>query len=432
MLIGAIIFCAFIMLCIENMLIFRFTKKEENRNVIVIVLLAIATVGAERILGLDGYFIYIFSGGLVIYFALLFKNFQRAVILVIYGASFIIGFYSVTSALLEISTWLAGFPANLSSAIISIAIILLLRYLLKGFLSKRADMNTFNHRIMHLLIIISSVVLIFVYLNNAIDGTYILLGNWYLSLTDIGFALFFVCIWIMFVLILRYVSRESRLRTELLISEASKKYIQDLEESYKALRTMKHDYVNIMASMKLRIDNGDMAGLAKYYYDELSALNNDLLHQDKLMEDLHNVHISEVKSILIYKCSVAAGHGIEVNIEAREPIESIGVSTAIICQILGILLDNAIDATREADNKILCIAIIKNPNSKVFIIKNTWINRDIELGKLSELGYTTKGKGRGVGLYTIRNYTEKINSLYLETELDKEYFSQTLSVKDDR
>ena len=217
----------------------------------------------------------------------------------------------------------------------------------------------------------------------------------------------------------------------MLIAESSKKYIQDLEESYKSLRTIKHDYVNIMSSMKLRIDSGDIDGLTKYYYDELRELNNELLHQDKLMEDLHNLHISEVKSIFIYKCSVAAGYNIDVSIEARESIDDIGISTALLCQILGILLDNAIEAAIETENKKLSIAIIKNPNSKVLIIKNTWIKKNVAMNKLFELGYSTKGKERGVGLHTIRNYTDKINGVYLETELDDEVFTQILNIKDD-
>jgi two-component system sensor histidine kinase AgrC len=235
----------------------------------------------------------------------------------------------------------------------------------------------------------------------------------------------------MFVIILRYISRETAIKTERLLIDASNKYIHDLEESYKALRTIKHDYVNILTSFKLYIDSNDIEGLAKYYYDELAEMNKDLLHQDKLIGSLHNVQISEVKSILIYKGSVAAQQEIDINVESREPIEEIGASTAIVCQIIGILLDNAIEAAQEAEERKLEIAVVKNPNSKAFIIKNTWNEQDLPLNKLSELGYSTKGENRGIGLHTVRNYTEKIKGLYLETEISGNYFCQTLTVKDD-
>ena len=145
---------------------------------------------------------------------------------------------------------------------------------------------------------------------------------------------------------------------------------------------------------------------------------------------LQNVKINEIKSILIYKGSAAAGHEIDTGIEVRESIEELGVGAAIVCQILGILLDNAIEAATLADEKKLHIAIIKNPNSKTFIIKNTWQKQAIPMNKLFELGFSTKEGNRGIGLYTVRSLTEKIKGLFLETEVSDEYFSQILTVKD--
>jgi len=173
-----------------------------------------------------------------------------------------------------------------------------------------------------------------------------------------------------------------------------------------------------------------MDGLAKYYYNELSEMNKDLLHQDQLLGSLQNVKISEVKSILIYKSSVAAGSEISTSIEVRDPVESLGVSTAVVCQMLGIFLDNAIEALADIADKQLNIAIIKNPTSTVFIIKNTWQRQNIPMGKLFKLGFSTKSDGRGVGLYTARSYTDKIQGLHLETEVSNEFFTQILTVKD--
>jgi two-component system sensor histidine kinase AgrC len=322
-------------------------------------------------------------------------------------------------------------------------------------------MNIFNQRIIHLLIIISSIALVFININtnNIIDVTSILFGEWAVNAADIGNILFLISIGVLFTLIIRYLYLETKYRTEVLIAESSKKYIQELEEAYKAMRIIKHDYLNIMTSLKLRIDNGDIAGLVKYYDEELSKLNNDLLNQDQLIASLYNIQINEVKSILVYKCSAAAQYGIEIYIEATELIDKLGISTAVICQILGILLDNAIEAIAETKdqhtpqssgvccsvkngfyagllnplaNKKLNIAIIKNPNSKIFIIKNTWKRKEITIDNLFELGFSTKGKGRGIGLHTVRNYTEKMTRLYLETEIDDIYFTQILSVKDNK
>jgi two-component system sensor histidine kinase AgrC len=294
--------------------------------------------------------------------------------------------------------------------------------LFRLYLKKRIDMNIFNSKSLYLITAICGVMIIAAYINyqsDLADGS-----------GDMMYALSFVSVVVMFVIVIRFVFKENAMHTEKLIAEASKKYISDLETSYTALRTVKHDYVNILSSFKLYIENKDMDGLTKYYNDELFEMNKDLLNQDRLIGCLQNVRINEVKSILIYKCSMAAQHQVETNIEVREPVDDLGVSTAIVCQMLGILLDNAVEAASEATEKSLSIAIIKNPHSKTFIIKNTWNRQEIAANKLFEWGFSTKSKNRGIGLYTLRQYTDKLTNLYLETAFTPDYFTQTLTVKD--
>ena len=425
MLIVSMGFCIFILLCLDSMQIFKTRNKDYIATAVV---LAVA-FGIGPIIGTEDFFIPILFGGLSLYFAFSSRSFSKGALVLLYAGAMLIGLANVVTMFSHLWAWQGEHMTGLVPRVIILTILFTAAYLVRILVKNRMDINIFNNRTMHLLVVTSSIALIIIYINS--DIAILPLPGWMVGVADIGHILFLVCIGTLIVLMVRYISKETKHRTEMLIAESSKKYIQDLEESYKSLRTIKHDYVNIMSSMKLRIDSGDIDGLTKYYYDELSELNSELLHQDKLMEDLHNLHISEVKSIFIYKCSVAAGYNIDVSIEARESIDDIGISTALLCQILGILLDNAIEAAIETENKKLSIAIIKNPNSKVLIIKNTWIKKNVAMNKLFELGYSTKGKERGVGLHTIRNYTDKINGVYLETELDDEVFTQILNIKDD-
>jgi two-component system sensor histidine kinase AgrC len=369
-----------------------------------------------------------------------YKSLSTAVVFTIYSTALLLGSNSASvllSRLLQFSDddWsihLLNRDFGLQQIVtLSIFVgLVALFMLLQRFLKRRIDMNIFNGRVIHFTLVSASAVLVFIYVSYVAPDTYINFGQWTIRFEQITYMLFFLSSAIMFVVILRYMSTETAIKAERLLVESSNKYIHDLEESYKALRTIKHDYVNILSTFKLYIDSEDMAGLAKYYYDEFSEINKDLLHQDKLIGSLQNVQINEVKSVLIYKGSVASQNEVDVNIEVREPIEHLGVSTAIVCQIIAILLDNAIEAATEADERKLNIAIVNNPNSKAFIIKNTWREQDIPINRLFELGFSTKGKNRGTGLHTVRNYTEKIKGLHLETEVTDEYFCQILTVKD--
>ena len=369
-----------------------------------------------------------------------YKSLSTAVVFTIYSTALLLGSNSASvllSRLLQFSDddWsihLLNRDFGLQQIVtLSIFIgLVALFMLLQRFLKRRIDMNIFNGRVIHFTLVSASAVLVFIYVSYVAPDTYINFGQWTIRFEQITYMLFFLSSAIMFVVILRYMSTETAIKAERLLVESSNKYIHDLEESYKALRTIKHDYVNILSTFKLYIDSEDMAGLAKYYYDEFSEINKDLLHQDKLIGSLQNVQINEVKSVLIYKGSVASQNEVDVNIEVREPIEHLGVSTAIVCQIIAILLDNAIEAATEANEQKLNIAIVNSPKSKVFIIKNTWREQDIPMNRLFELGFSTKGKNRGTGLHTVRNYTEKIKGLHLETEVTDEYFCQILTVKD--
>ena len=417
----------FIAMYLDNVLTFNAGKQK----LVLVLFLCMFGIIPRNIPQLN-IFIVVCLVGLVatIVLTVLHKNMLKSIISAALLMALLFGIEGLTLLTSRLVTYEPDLLLGISIYMAVIAVVFLLALILRKFLEKHVWANILNHKIVQFLLISASVALLLILKNFAIEGVHITLGQWTVDFGDIAFMLFFAASVTMVVIIVRYVSIETALRAEMLLTEASKKYVHDLEESYKALRTIKHDYVNILTSFKLYIDSEDVEGLKRYYYDELTEMNQDLLRQDQLIGSLQDVRLSEIKSILIYKSSVAAQHGIDI--EAKDEIDNLGVSTAIVCQILGILLDNAIEAAvvNEGDKK-LHIAIIKNPNSKVFVVKNSWKKQVIPISKLYELGFTTKAEGQGLGLFTVRKYTERIKSLYLETEMDDEFFIQTLTVKDD-
>ena len=242
------------------------------------------------------------------------------------------------------------------------------------------------------------------------------------------FLLWAVINLILLAVVVLYVIKENDIKAQKLINDATKIYIKDLEDSHNSLRTIKHDYINILTSFKVFIDTGDYVKLKEYYYKELAELNRHMIHDDRIVIDLHNVKISEIKSILIYKCGVAVSKKINTHIEVREPIEAVCFSTAMLCQILGIFLDNAIDANGETSKKELFVSIINDSASVTFIVKNTWKSIDISIKQMFELGFSTKYGNRGIGLFTVINYVNKAKNITLDTNVDQDYFTQALTV----
>ncbi len=99
-----------------------------------------------------------------------------------------------------------------------------------------------------------------------------------------------------------------------------------------------------------------------------------------------------------------------------------------ICIILGIYIDNSIEAAKNTEKKIVTLEIYEANREINFVISNSY-NTIVSVDKMSEKGFSTKGKNRGKGLY----FVEKIirNSKQLESKKTylNDYFIQKLIVK---
>ena len=102
--------------------------------------------------------------------------------------------------------------------------------------------------------------------------------------------------------------------------------------------------------------------------------------------------------------------------------------------ILGILLDNAVEASKKCDEKIINIVIRKDnkANRQLFVIENTYSNKSVDTDRIFEKGYTSKieddGKNHGLGLWEVRQILKKNNKLNLFTTKSNRLFTQQLEI----
>lgn len=99
-------------------------------------------------------------------------------------------------------------------------------------------------------------------------------------------------------------------------------------------------------------------------------------------------------------------------------------------RILGILLDNAIEASKECDEKIINITFrtdTKN-NKQLIIIENTYKNKDVDTKNIFEKGISGKQNHSGLGLWEVQNIIKKNNNVNLFTSKTDKLFSQQLEL----
>ena len=99
-----------------------------------------------------------------------------------------------------------------------------------------------------------------------------------------------------------------------------------------------------------------------------------------------------------------------------------------VCQVIGVYLDNAIQAVTNIKKKYINIDMYLDDDNLVFEISNYYEGK-LEINKIEEKGYTTKGNGHGYGLSLANSIISKNKKLINEKKLSDSIFTQVLKIK---
>ena len=209
----------------------------------------------------------------------------------------------------------------------------------------------------------------------------------------------------------------------------SQLYNKTLTVLHDNIRAFKHDFHNIVHALGGYIDTEDIEGLKKYY--------QQLLNDCQCTNNLTGLSPSTINNPAIYNVLASKYHkadelGIKINLEVFLDLNEIENHMKIyeFARILGILFDNAIEATKECDKKIINLTIRKdlNKNRLLLIVENTYKNKDVDTEKIYEKGFSTKPGNSGLGLWKVRQILIRNNNLNLFTTKNDEYFKQQLEI----
>lgn len=194
---------------------------------------------------------------------------------------------------------------------------------------------------------------------------------------------------------------------------------------YDNTRAFKHDFHNIIQAIGGYIHTNDMDGLKSYY----AQISKDC----KITNSLSNLNPELINNPAIYniladKYHLASSHNIDINLEVMLDLNSLNIPIYELTRILGILLDNAIEASRECNEKNINIAFKQDKYKQMLTIENTYNNKQICIDQIFEKNYTTKPHNTGLGLWEVRKILSKNSNLNLHTTKNNDYFSQQLEI----
>lgn len=193
------------------------------------------------------------------------------------------------------------------------------------------------------------------------------------------------------------------------------------------IRAFRHDFNNIIQALGGYIQAKDIDGLEKYYSQLLKDCQEVTNLSGLNPESINN---PAIYSLIASKYYLATEKGIEFDLDIFMDLTSIDMKIYEFCRILGILLDNAIQATQECEEKHITVTIRKDNRCKrqLLIVENTYKEKDIDTEKIFEKGYSTKEGNTGLGLWEVRQILLKNTNLNLFTSKDDKYFKQQLEI----
>ena len=237
----------------------------------------------------------------------------------------------------------------------------------------------------------------------------------------------FIVLLVYFCINLYSLSKVTKLTITTRELETSEAYNKSITALYDNVKGFKHDFDNIVSAIGGYVETNDMEGLKEYYV----SLREDCQKANNIATLNPNIiNNPAIYSILSSKYHKADALGIKINLEFFVDLNDFNIKSYEFSRILGILLDNAIEAASECNEKLINIYFRNefNRNRNLVIISNTYKDKAVNIESIFEKGKSGKENHSGLGLWEVRQYMKKNDNLNLHTTKDNKYFTQQLEI----
>lgn len=197
-------------------------------------------------------------------------------------------------------------------------------------------------------------------------------------------------------------------------------YVGVFEEWIEKEKFIRHEYKNQLAVLRNMTKQ-------KSIKDKIDSIVDDMINiDDNIVNELGDLPNGGLKGLLYYKISVAKNKKIEVEINVGNKVKNLFKKLdeeriKVLSKVIGVYLDNAIEAAVQSKKKIISIEIY-NLDSKLNIVISNSFKGKIDIVKMNQKGVSTKGEGRGNGLYYASKLLNKNNWLITESKIIKDFY----------
>ena len=225
------------------------------------------------------------------------------------------------------------------------------------------------------------------------------------------------------------VEREIALNQKKFEQEHLQTYTDEIVSLYNEIRGFRHDYAGMLVSMQMAIDSGDLQEIDRIYNKVLVKANQKLRSDKYTYFDLNNIEDSALRSLIAQSIVYAQNNDVEFTLEVKDVVTRLSIDLLDLVRIMSVLLNNAVEGAAESYLKQMEVAVIKMDLETVIVIQNSCNIAMNPSEDLFELGFSTKGRNRGIGLNNVKEILDKYENIILETEMEDSTFRQIIRFK---
>ena len=197
-------------------------------------------------------------------------------------------------------------------------------------------------------------------------------------------------------------------------------------------RMVNHEHKNQLSIIRQMVKDNKVSELIDYI-DNLIDKRNDIKY--KWAADLNNLPLDGLRGLINYKLLEMEDNKIDITVSiSKEIIKFKNKLNKLntkekdnLYSIMGVYLDNAIDATLKNKKRIIGLDIYKESKDIIIVLSNTYSGK-IDIKKIDEYGYSTKGKNHGIGLHIVKNILDNSKLFSQKRDILKEFYIQELRI----
>lgn len=200
----------------------------------------------------------------------------------------------------------------------------------------------------------------------------------------------------------------------------------DLLEEY---RMKSHEFNNQIAIIKSMATPSNKE--LQVYLDTLIKKNEK--NKYSWVNEVKYIQLAGLKGLINYKIMEMKGLKINIELSISKQVKkfNFGKFSAEeqehLYSIIGVYLDNAKEAALQSKDKEVVIDIYVIDKNMIVTIGNTY-SGEINLNKIEEYNYSTKGEARGVGLHLVKSIIKTDDKFTSNTEIRDKFFVQELKI----